>query len=384
MVEELTRALPREIERELWARSAGRCEFDGCNRRLYRSPVTKELVNISEKAHIYSFSPHGPRGRGPLAARRDELNSISNLLLVCHGCHKTIDQDKEGTRYPADLLIKWKRQHEQRIEVVTGIHPNKNSQVVFYGAKIGEQDSVLQSDAAYEAMFPEWYPSGDRPINLSMSCALEDQTEAYWRAESSHLRKAFDRDVTPRIGETRPSHFSVFSLAPQPLLVLLGALFTDKTPVEVYQLHREPQTWKWQRHPEGFHFEVTRPCSIGHDPALIISLSDRISHDRIYSVLVDKVDIWELTVKDCQNDLLRSQAQLSMFRDEARRLMVSIKQAHGQSRPLRIFPAMPLSCAVEFGRIRMPKADMPWIIYDQNNKAGGFIKSICLTGEEHE
>jgi hypothetical protein len=58
--------------------------------------------------------------------------------------------------------------------------------------------------------------------------------------------------------------------------------------------------------------------------------------------------------------------------------MVLIKGKHGQSTPLRIFPAMPIACAVEFGRVRMPKADMPWIIYDQNNKAGKFIQTISI------
>jgi hypothetical protein len=30
------------------------------------------------------------------------------------------------------------------------------------------------------------------------------------------------------------------------------------------------------------------------------------------------------------------------------------------------------------GRARMPKADMPWIIYDQNNKEKKFIKAITI------
>jgi hypothetical protein len=63
--------------------------------------------------------------------------------------------------------------------------------------------------------------------------------------------------------------------------------------------------------------------------------------------------------------------------------MVSIKEAHGQNHPLRIFPAMPVACAVELGRVRMPKGDMPWIIYDQNNKAGGFIETVSIIGGQN-
>ena len=90
------------------------------------------------------------------------------------------------------------------------------------------------------------------------------------------------------------------------------------------------------------------------------------------------MSIWELTVesKFLHNDFIRSHAQLSQFRETVRKLMVSIKEQHGQSSPLHIFPAMPVSCAVEMGRVRMPKADMPWIIYDQNYKEGKFITAL--------
>lgn len=384
MVKEVTRYITHEAERLLWTFSAGRCEFNGCNRALYKSPITGESVNISEKAHIYSFSKDGPRGWGPFASNKGSLNDVSNLMLVCHDCHKTIDQDKAGKRYPADLLIKWKRQHEQRIAIVTGIHPNKKSHVILYGANIGEQRSPLHANAAIEAMFPEYYPAEDSTINLSMSCTHEDQTQAYWRTETDHLRNVFNRDIRPRIEGANPCHFSLFSLAPQPLLILLGTLLTDKIPVEVYQLHREPQTWKWQSHPESFCFKVNRPENVDHDPILIISLSDRVSFDRITSIIAKNVSIWELTVVDCHNDFLKSKAQLTMFRETVRKLINSIKEAHGQSHPLKIFPAMPVACAVEFGRVRMPKADMPWIIYDQNNKAGSFIESIPMIGGTHE
>lgn len=88
---EVTRYIKKEVERELWARAAGRCQFHGCNRLLYKSPITQERVNISEKAHIYSFSEVGPRGWGPFKRNHDNLNNLDNLMLMCHDCHKTID-----------------------------------------------------------------------------------------------------------------------------------------------------------------------------------------------------------------------------------------------------------------------------------------------------
>lgn len=376
-----TRTIKREVELELWARSAGRCEFNGCNRIIFRSPVTQEKVNISEKAHIYSFSEDGPRGWGPLKRNPKALNQISNLMLVCHDCHKLIDQDQEGSKYSAEILNEWKTAHERRIELVTGICPKNRSQVIFYGAKIGLEDTNFNLDAAMQAMFPDLYPAEEHPIKLSMSSAIEDHLERFWSTEEDHLETTFDREIRPRIKDADPFHFSIFALAPQPLLIRLGTLLTDKIPSEIFQLHREPATWKWQNHPEDFSFKVKRPENNNHPPALILSLSAKINTERVTSILGPNISCWEIYTEKPNNDFLQSRLQLSMFREITRRVMVEIKENHERHQVVHIFPAIPVSCALELGRIRMPKADLPWIIYDQNNKVGKFIETIKIPKE---
>jgi hypothetical protein len=49
-----------------------------------------------------------------------------------------------------------------------------------------------------------------------------------------------------------------------------------------------------------------------------------------------------------------------------------IKLAHPGAKELHIFPAVPVACAVEIGRLRQQKADLSYLVYDQNNKNGGF------------
>jgi hypothetical protein len=379
-LKEVTRYIKKEVERELWARAAGRCQFNGCNRTLYKSPVTQERVNISEKAHIYSFSEEGPRGWGPFKKNPQNLNDVGNLMLMCHDCHKKIDQDKEGEKYTAPMLIQWKAEHEHKVYIVTGIKANQKSHVVFYGSNIGEQRSPLQHEDAMEAMFPARYPVSEYPVTLSMSCSHEDRTTAFWETESAHLNRVFDQKVLPLIEYDQTKHFSLFSLAPIPLLIQLGALFTDKISVDSYQPIREPKGWHWQEFPEGFEFIIKKPEKVEGTPVLVISLSDIINHERIKTVMGDQVSVWELTVPEehIGNDNIRNSVQLSMMRSIIRKLMVLIKDVHGSTTPLSVFPAMAVSCSIEMGRARMPKADMPWIIYDQNNKEKKFIKAITI------
>lgn len=379
-IKEVTRYIREDVERELWARVAGRCQFNGCNRILYKSRVTQERVNISEKAHIYSFSKDGPRGWGLYKENPQGLNDVGNLMLMCHDCHKTIDQDKNGSKYSGTLLQQWKKEHEHRVLIVTGIAANRKSHVVFYGSNISEQRSPLQQEDAMEAMFPERYPVSEIPLCLSMSCSHEDNTAAFWDTESTHLNRIFDQKILPLIESDQTKHFSLFSLAPIPLLIQLGTLFTDKISVDTYQPIREPKGWHWQEFPEGFEFIIKKPEKFEGAPVLVCSLSDKINHERIKTVMGEQVSLWELTVPEehIGNDNIRNKVQLSMIRFIIRKLMVLIKDQHGSTTPLSIFPAMAVSCSIEMGRARMPKADMPWIIYDQNNKEKKFIKAITI------
>jgi hypothetical protein len=51
---------------------------------------------------------------------------------------------------------------------------------------------------------------------------------------------------------------------------------------------------------------------------------------------------------------------------------------------LNIFPAIPVSVAVEMGRVWMPKADLPLIIFDRNRVNNlSFVKTISI-GVENE
>jgi len=371
--------IPEKIKIRLWGKAAGRCEYEGCNKRLWLDSITKAEFNTAYIAHIIADKPNGPRGDKVLSDKIKQ--SISNLMLICDDHHRLIDiEDVNG--HSVERLKKMKQKHESRIETLTSISEEKQSHVILYGANIGNQNLSLNIKQASLAMIPGKYPAEKHAIELSLKNSLFiDHENIYWGIEIEHLRRQYEQKIASRLISGDINHISVFAIAPQPLLIELGRLISDIHSVDVYQLHREPPTWKWQNHPDGFDFIINKPSSFEHTPVLIISLSGKINPDRVFSVLNEKLSIWELTVKDCHNDLLKSQAQLSMFRETVRHLLVSIKEHHGNKHPLRIFPAMPISCAVEFGRVRMPKADMPFIIYDQNNKAGKFIEAIKIPGE---
>jgi hypothetical protein len=336
-------------------------------------------VNIGQKAHIWSFSVDGPRGSGPYIKKCSQINDLANLLLVCGDCHKLIDNDKKGIRYTAEVIQHSKQTHERRIAINTGVDPEKKSHVLIYAANISDQLSKIRVNDAHAALFPEWYPAEERPTHLSMNWKGRDDDLDYWLTEIKNLKNNFASKVQPLIADANISHFSVFALAPMPLMMLLGTLLTDKLKVQTYQLHREPvETWRWFDGPSEADFHLKPPRETSHPPVLILSLSDYINSDRIIAVLGSDISIWEFTIEAPDNDFLQSRLQLSAFRKAMRAALVCIGKAHDHTTPLSIFPAIPVACAVELGRIRMPKAQMPWIIYDQNNLCNKFIKVLTI------
>ena len=364
---DVTRSIRRSIESELWGRAAGRCEFDGCNKILYRSPLTQEQVNIAEKAHIYSFSEHGARGHGPFTTNKELLNRIDNLMLVCHDCHRLIDSDLEGIRYSAELLRKWKRDHEQRVELATGIDKDKRTHILVFGANTGKVPSKIVSQDVMEAVFPDWLPDSTNPTDISMSWNEEDHTALYWQAQLEELKRNFARKIEPKLSDQSIKHLSIFALAPIPLLVALGSLITDKPACRTFQLHREPTpSWKWRDDDCDLGFKIIPPTDYTGTPVLALSLSDSIDPARIARSFQGPIAIWEITVKSPHNDLIQSELQLCNFRQILRTCIVQIGNAHGKDAPIHILPAMPVSCAIDLGRSRMPKADGLWLIYDFN------------------
>ena len=361
----------------LWGRAAGRCQFWGCNAPLWKSHVTHEPVNRAQRAHIYAFSSGGPRGNDGIEPAL--LNDFDNLILLCHGCHQTIDKEEDGGRYTVDLLRQWKAEHERRIEIVTGIEPSRKSHIVLYGANVGDHSSPLNFNEAAQALFPVCHPAESRPIKLGIiDSACTDRSATFWEREAEHLTVQFQRRVRDRIAAGEIEHVSLFALAPQPLLVLLGTLMIDITGAEVYQRHREPATWSWPAMADDITFTVKEPSSFDGVPVLVLSLSATVTDDRITDIVGAGAPIWRVTIPTPHNDLIKSRQHLSLFRSTIRPLLDRIKAIHGQTTTLHVFPAVGVSTAIEFGRVRMPKADMPWQLYDQVNARGGFIPALTI------
>lgn len=370
-------AIPDKIKMRLWLLAGGRCQYEGCNEPLWRDDLTFAQMNRAYIAHIIDVKPQTHRYNSELSPRL--ASDISNLMLLCDTHHRLIDHEEEQA-HTVDRLMEMKAQHEARIELLTSLKDDKKSHVLLYGANIGKQSASLSWKKAAQAMIPLRYPAEPRAIELSLrNSAFEDHSSEYWTIERRNLQSNLNASLRSRIVSGDVEHLSIFALAPQPLLIELGRLLSDIPAAEVYQRHREPPDWRWQETPDGFAFHIEEPAETHATVALNLSLSATIENARVTNTLGEgDLSIWRMTIPEPNNDFLRSRDQLRLFRQEFRILLDRIKARHGQDVVLHVFPAVPVSVAVEIGRVWMPKADLPFCIYDQNRKLGGFTKAFLF------
>ncbi len=370
-------SIQHKVATAVWVRAGGRCEYRGCNQYLVGDLISgKRNALLGYLAHIVGDSADGPRGdtiQSPLLAKE-----ASNLMLMCSKHHKIIDVDGVA-EHSVELLRDMKDRHETRIAINTGIDEEYSSHVLRFGASIGKNEALVSTAAIFAAMPPDRHPATTQTIDLEMiNQVIKDDEPEFWEMQRTNLIRLFSDRVGGRIERQEIRHLSVFALAPQPLLIELGRLLNEIVEVTVHNKHREPSSWKWQRDRPVLSFNVSRPLPTATGAiALKIAVSGTVNDDRITSVLGDDPAIWSVTIANPGNDVVRQPEDLAAYRATMRAVYNEIQAHHGQANAINLFPAMPASLAVETGRVWMPKANLPMLIYDQTQEKG-FIPTLTI------
>lgn len=381
---------PGQKERILvWGRAAGRCQYHGCGKRLDGDLVTGDLSkNNAYLAHIIASDPGGVRGDPVLSHQLSK--DPENLMLMCDSCHREIDDPAKITRYTVDVLREMKRAHEERIERLLANPRAIRAHVLRVAAAIGDNETAVPLRDCIEAMTPDFTLADRRPIDIRVrDIAQKDSDPDYYPIVINALRAKFQREIMGRFADEELEHLSVFGFAPIPVLMELGVLLSDLSAVSVYGRHREPKPgWAWPNDREPLEFSCTPGMRGSKRVALKLSVTADITDDRVVRALSEEpVSIWEIRSSRLGASELRHQDDLSRFRELVGKTFDAIKDQHGMDVELSVFPAVPVPCAVEFGRTWQPKAHPPFLIYDQVPDRGFVLRHsimqnpLCLNAD---
>lgn len=369
------RDIPQSIKYQLIARAAGRCEFPGCNKPLYEDELTKRPGRYSNYAHIIPFEENGPRGEESKENRPQDIHSLDNLMLLCWEHHKMVDT--EVSDYPVEKLQRFKREHEQRISLVTSIQAKHKSFIVSYAARIAQRETFVSQEDARLALLPHYYPAQNDIIELSPELPNISQDSDWYKLAVNDLRSRYNDSIQRRLNGCKSAHFSIFAIAPMPLLIQLGVLFNDTSDVIVFQKQRDAG-WLWDNSAPDRTFTISSPIAPdGKKPALILMLTQEIDDLLVRQALGEDVAIWKITSDYHNYDFISNEQHLKDFKRNARLVLDEVLRHYPNGEELHVFPIMPASACVEFGRIRTA-AHNPWVIYERNINTKTFIKTISI------
>lgn len=373
------RRVPPLVTLALYASAGGCCQFRGCGDYLLEHAVTKRAGNFAEQAHIYAFSDAGPRGDEP--GRPEEIHAFENLILLCAGCHKHIDDAPDD--FPVELLRVFKHEHEERFRRAAKLSPDCEAVVLIVTAPIGGAKVVVPRGDVLNALAP-LYPADAQFAHIDLSDLTGEREGASFNEVAC---RKIDREVARLYDANGPlarvPRIALFALAPMPVLTYLGARLENKVPIHIFQRHRDTQNWTWKSDGTQVAYSVRkmqeRPR--GSPVALVCSLSGTIHREELPPAVRDAAAIYEITLDGMTPTptFLNRATDLAAFAPVLQEVLALIAAEHGFVDAIDVFPAVPAPIAVLLGRERLMKRHPALRLHDADKVNGGFVFQIEVT-----
>jgi len=370
----------------VWVRSGGRCVI--CNKYLLDGTMTYREVSLGELAHIVGQQQAAGSPRGLHRLPAEDRDKADNLMLVCGDQHDEFDDSSTLDVFTVEKLTALKRRHEDRIRHVTGLGEDRSTTVIRMVAPVRGKEVELSRETAAATVirsadrFPRFLESYHRhglEIDLRNLPGEAAAGPGYYRIATAGIDVAINK-LNEGIAHNDVAHLSVFGFARIPLLVHLGSRIDDTVPTDVYQRHREDESWQWSDSAPAAELalDVVSDVPADEDAVLVLNVSGTIQQGEIPGPLTG-MRTYRLAVTNMTPgpDVFRNRASLDTFHAEIRNLFSTIEANAKTVRRLHVLSAIPLSAALILGRTRDPQVHPALHLYDRTDTGYEFALEIA-------
>jgi hypothetical protein len=368
--------IKESVRNALWARTAGRCTI--CNRRLLGDSRTYlHSVLLAELAHNIGATdgPDSPRRKNNDGV--EDTEAEENLLLLCHDCHKIIDDPDHIDFFPPEKLREIKETFERRIEMVTENGGLTRTAALRVGSRIrGSLALASQREVAETLLAVNYLGLVETQRSGDFTCRIHGSAggRGFWDAAQQSIDDTLAL-VRQAIDSGDVEHISVFAIAPIPLLVYLGWSLDDKTPTRLFQKHRDQFIgWSWadQGAPVGFDVSMaegttdTTDTEDTEDVVLVCAVTSEVNTSLLPADIAGapRIEVGPVGTSPDSTLMLHEQSLVN-FAAHWRAALATAESRYPNAKRWHLVASAPVTVAIEAGRALMRDAHPPVTVYER-------------------
>ncbi|WP_017197439.1 SAVED domain-containing protein [Arthrobacter sp. M2012083] len=362
------------VRNALWARTAGRCTI--CNRRLLGDQRTYlHSVLLAELAHNIGATDGDGSPRSKQNDGVDDTEAEENLLLLCHDCHKIIDNPDHIDFFPPEKLREIKESFERRVEMVTENGGLTRTAALRIGCLIrGSLAMASRREVAETLLAVNYLGLVETQRSGDFACRINGSPggRGFWEAAQQSIDDTIAQ-VRQAVESGDVDHISVFAIASVPLLVYLGWHLDDKTPTRLFQKHRDQFVgWSWNDQGNPVDFEIVAPedDASAEDVVLVCALTSEVTHSAFPSA-VDGAPVIEVRPIEHSPgpNLLSHEQSLANFADRWRAALAMAESRFPSAKRWHLIASAPVTASIEAGRALVRDIHPPVTVYERTDVA---------------
>lgn len=357
------------VIREIWVRAAGRCVLcsayllGGGRSYFHHMPHGQVAHNVGATGGNRS-----PRGKSRLSLTERALPE--NLLLLCHQCHRMVDDAGAETVYTDEYLARKKRSHEDRVRRVTDFATVTDAAVVRMTARIrGTLSPATDRQVGAAMHYEDLHPAGEHPHDSEFAVTIDSEDTSSWVWQEGTSK------IATKLSALRDSPYgtvAVFAMGPIPLLIFLGSRLDDKADIRVFPRFRDAEDLAccWRNESviaASFKVSSSGPDVASLDIIMVLSVSAAVDPGKAPASLADAPRV-TLTADVVGPDSIQTKADLAVFAAAWRGALAKVETDFPECERIHLLAAVPVVAAVACGQHHMRDAQPELVVYQRTNE----------------
>jgi hypothetical protein len=301
----------------------------------------------------------------------DDSEAEENLLLLCHDCHKIIDDPDHIDFFPPEKLRDIKEAFERRIEMVTENGGLTRTAALRVGSQVrGSLAIASQREVAETLLAVNYLGLVETQHSGDFTCRIGGAAggRGFWDAAQQAVDDTLAL-VRQAVESGDVEHIFVFAIAPIPVLVYVGWCLDDKTPTRLFQKQRDQFVgWSWADHGEPVEFDVSVADGEAEpeDVVLVCALTSEVNTSLLPDGLqgAPVIQVSPIAASPAPN-LMSHEQSLVNFASQWRSALAAAESTFPTAKRWHLVASAPVSAAVEAGRSIMHDVHPAVTVYER-------------------